>query len=120
MTIADICDQYIDYQDKLYDNENGRLEFRGDNWGALWPGTCKPGLWMNAASRLGVVYNLILREEELYTQERNKMGETIRLDRDEEIALVIPPAAGLQLLHQGAGSQGANSCKGPLLGGHMQ
>ncbi|OQU86005.1 hypothetical protein SORBI_3004G354500 [Sorghum bicolor] len=91
MTIADICDQYIDYQDKLYDNENGRLEFRGDNWGALWPGTCKPGLWMNAASRLGVLYNLIIREEELYTQERNKMGETIRLDRDEEIMLVIPP-----------------------------
>ena len=33
MTITDICDdQYIDYQDKLYANENGRLEFRGDNW----------------------------------------------------------------------------------------
>ncbi|CAN6238959.1 unnamed protein product [Urochloa humidicola] len=91
MTIADICDQYIDYQDKLYANENGRLEFRGDNWGALWPGTCKPGLWMNAASRLAVLYNLILRDEELYMQERNKMGETIRLGRDEEIKLVIPP-----------------------------
>ncbi|KAJ1281723.1 hypothetical protein BS78_04G328000 [Paspalum vaginatum] len=91
MTIADICDQYIDYQDKLYANENGRLEFHGDNWGALWPGTCKPGLWMNATSRLAVLYNLILREEELYMQERNKMGEPIRLGRDEEIMLIIPP-----------------------------
>ncbi|CAL4967767.1 unnamed protein product [Urochloa decumbens] len=63
MTITDICDQYIDYQDKLYANENGRLEFRGDNW----------GLWMNAASR------------------GTKMGETICLDRDEDIKLVIPP-----------------------------
>jgi hypothetical protein len=82
MTITDICDdQYIDYQDKLYANENGRLEFRGDNWGALWPGTCKHGLWMNAASRLSLLYNLILRDEQLYMQERNKMGETVRLDR---------------------------------------
>jgi hypothetical protein len=91
MTVADICDQYIDYQDKLYANEDGRLEFRGDNWGALWPGTCKPGLWMNAASRLAALYNLILREEELYTQERSKMGEAIRLGRDEEMKLVVPP-----------------------------
>ncbi|GJM87433.1 hypothetical protein PR202_ga03386 [Eleusine coracana subsp. coracana] len=91
MTIIDICDQYIDYQDKLYINENGRLEFSGDNWSALWPGSCKPGLWMNAASRLAVLYNLVLREEELYMQERSKLGETIRLDRDEEIELVIPP-----------------------------
>ncbi|KAL6591558.1 hypothetical protein ACP70R_050061 [Stipagrostis hirtigluma subsp. patula] len=91
MTIADICDQYIDYQDKLYDNENGRLEFHGDNWGALWPGSCKPSLWMNAASRLAVLYNLILRDEELYMQERNKSGEHVHLDRDEDIELVIPP-----------------------------
>jgi hypothetical protein len=46
---------------------------------------------MNAASRLAVLYNLILRVEGLYMQERNKLGETIRLDRDEEIELVIPP-----------------------------
>lgn len=46
---------------------------------------------MNAASRLAVLYNLILREEELYMQERSKLGEPIRLDRDEEIELVIPP-----------------------------
>jgi hypothetical protein len=90
MTIIDICDQYIDYQDKLYGNENGRLEFRGDNWSALWPGSCKPGLWMNAASRLAVLYNLIRRDEELYMQERSKLGETVRPDRDEEIELVIP------------------------------
>jgi hypothetical protein len=37
------------------------------------------------------VQSLILRDEELYMQERNKMGETVRLDRDEEIELVIPP-----------------------------
>ncbi|KAL6591557.1 hypothetical protein ACP70R_050060 [Stipagrostis hirtigluma subsp. patula] len=70
MTIIDICDQFNAYQDKLYTNENGRLEFRGDNWGALWPGSCKPGLWMNVASRLAVLR---------------------RLDGDEEIKLVIPP-----------------------------
>lgn len=46
---------------------------------------------MNAASRLSVLYKLILREEDLYMQERRKVGEPIRLHRDEEIELVIPP-----------------------------
>jgi hypothetical protein len=31
MTVADFSDQYTDYQDKLFGNEDGRLEFAGDN-----------------------------------------------------------------------------------------
>ena len=44
MTMADFCDQLFGFQDLLFDNANGRLEFSGNNFGALWPGDGKPGL----------------------------------------------------------------------------
>ncbi|KAJ1272799.1 hypothetical protein BS78_06G229300 [Paspalum vaginatum] len=65
MTVADFSDQYTDYQDDLFENEDGRLEFRGDNWAALWPGTGKTGLWVSAMSRLAALYCLIARDEQL-------------------------------------------------------
>lgn len=65
MTVADLSDQYTDYQDKLFRNDDGRLEFAGDNWTALWPGTGKPGLWMSAMSRLAALYRLIATDEQL-------------------------------------------------------
>ncbi|KAL6842230.1 hypothetical protein ACP4OV_027878 [Aristida adscensionis] len=65
MTIADCGDQNTDYQDELFGNDDGRFECSGDNWGALWPGTGKPGLWVSAMSRLAAIYNLIARDEQL-------------------------------------------------------
>ncbi|XP_020112821.1 uncharacterized protein LOC109727222 [Ananas comosus] len=92
MTVADFSDQYVDYQDKLFGNENGRLEFTGDNPAALWPGSGKPGLWMNSISRMAALYNLIAREEEIYICERRcGNGGDAETERDEEIELVVPP-----------------------------
>ncbi|KAI3515599.1 hypothetical protein L1887_14500 [Cichorium endivia] len=87
MTLADISEQYFGYQDVLYADSNGRLELTGDSFDTLYPGNGKPGLWMNAASRMAAVYTLLVREEEIFLQE-NKSGG---FDRDEDIELVIPP-----------------------------
>lgn len=95
MTMADFCDQLFGFQDILFDNVNGRLEFSGNNFGALWPGDGKPGLWLNSISRMGALYNLIVREEEIFMEERKKregFGHDYHdHERDEEIELVIPP-----------------------------
>uniref|UniRef100_A0A0E0NN86 DUF6817 domain-containing protein n=1 Tax=Oryza rufipogon TaxID=4529 RepID=A0A0E0NN86_ORYRU len=89
MTIADFSDQYTDYQDKLFDNEDGRLEYRGDNWRALWPGSGKPGLWMSAMSRLAAVYRLIATDEEI--RELTAGERSVVKREDAELELVIPP-----------------------------
>nr|DAD35923.1 TPA_asm: hypothetical protein HUJ06_006563 [Nelumbo nucifera] len=66
MTIADFSDQLFGFQDTLFDNSDGRLEFSGNNYAlGLWPGDGKPGLWMNSLSRMGALYSLIVREEEI-------------------------------------------------------
>ena len=94
MTMADFSDQLFDWQDRLFDNTNGRLEFRGNNWTALWPGTGKPGLWTTSISRMGALYSLIVREEEIYIAQRAHTAGREADDsaaRDEDIALVIPP-----------------------------
>lgn len=94
MTMADFCDQLFGFQDLLFDNANGRLEFSGNNFGALWPGDGKPGLWLNSISRMGAVYTLIAREEEIFIQERKrKVGVAVvpDLERNEDIELVLPP-----------------------------
>ncbi|XP_037449153.1 uncharacterized protein LOC119318672 [Triticum dicoccoides] len=94
MTMADFSDQLFDWQDRLFNNTNGRLEYRGNTWTSLWPGTGKPGLWTTSISRMGVLYNLIVREEEIYIAHRvhttGKKGDD-SATRDEDIALVIPP-----------------------------
>lgn len=95
MTMADFSDQLFGFQDALFDNSNGRLEFSGNNFMALWPGDGKPGLWVNSISRMGAIYSLIVREEEIFMEERKKGGDredgTVVCDRDEDIELVIPP-----------------------------
>uniref|UniRef100_A0A0A9CSK2 Uncharacterized protein n=1 Tax=Arundo donax TaxID=35708 RepID=A0A0A9CSK2_ARUDO len=94
MTMADFSDQLFDWQDRLFDNTNGRLEFRGNTWTSLWPGTGKPGLWVTSISRMGALYTLIVREEEIYIARRahvvGQEGDD-STDRDEDIDLVIPP-----------------------------
>uniref|UniRef100_A0ACD5X5Z3 Uncharacterized protein n=1 Tax=Avena sativa TaxID=4498 RepID=A0ACD5X5Z3_AVESA len=89
MTVADFSDQYTDYQDKLFGNEDGRLEFTGDNWAALWPGTGKPGLWMSAMSRLTAIYRLIAIDERLRRMEEDTVDKE---DSDDVgLELSIPP-----------------------------
>lgn len=94
MTMADFSDQLFNFQDLLFENSNGRLEFTGNNsQTTLWPGDGKPGLWMNSVSRMGAIYTLILREEEMIIEQRKRNGEegVVVSGRDEEIDLVIPP-----------------------------
>lgn len=63
------CEQFCSYQDALFANSKGRLELSCENCGALWLGDVKPGLWVNFVSRMGALYNLIAREEEIFTEE---------------------------------------------------
>lgn len=91
MTMADFSDQYYSFQDELFDNENGRLEFTGNKFTALWPGDGRPGLWMNSISRMGAIYNLIVREENIFIQETITQKSQDYNDRDDDLELVIPP-----------------------------
>ncbi|KAK8970317.1 hypothetical protein KSP40_PGU003115 [Platanthera guangdongensis] len=92
MTMADFSDQLFGFQDRLFENDDGRLEFTGSNVsGALWPGDGRPGLWMNSVSRMGAIYNLLVREEEIYIQERRNDVERLQRRDDDDIDLVIPP-----------------------------
>ncbi|KAK3189209.1 hypothetical protein Dsin_028770, partial [Dipteronia sinensis] len=91
MTIADFSDQIFGFQDCLFDNSNGRLEFSGNSF-SLWPGDGKPGLWVNSLSRMGAIYSLIVRDEEILIDERKRGGGIgVDKDRDEDLELVIPP-----------------------------
>ncbi|KAL3824291.1 hypothetical protein ACJIZ3_020320 [Penstemon smallii] len=82
MTMADFSDQYFGFQDMLFENTDGRMEFRGNKTlTTLWPGDGKPGLWMNSISRMGAIYTLIAREEEICRSENDEFG----------FELVIPP-----------------------------
>lgn len=102
MTMADFSDQLFGFQDQLFDNDNGRLEFKGNRSSTtLWPGDGKPGLWMNSISRMGVLYNLIAREEQLSKLEKKKNSRVDDNnvdavdddggDDDSELELVMPP-----------------------------
>lgn len=93
MTMADFSDQLFGFQDELFDNDDGKLEFKGNKTEAVWPGDCKPGLWLNSISKMGAVYSLIVREEELFLLERKKNKNNVCYDdrEDEDIELVVPP-----------------------------
>ncbi|KAF2312313.1 hypothetical protein GH714_034172 [Hevea brasiliensis] len=52
----------------------------------------KPGLWINSTSRMGALYTLIRREEEIFIHERKRAGGVgVDQVRDEDIELVVPP-----------------------------
>ncbi|PIN02734.1 hypothetical protein CDL12_24749 [Handroanthus impetiginosus] len=92
MTMADFSDQLFSFQDVLFENSDGRLEFSGSNTlTPLWPGDGKPGLWMNSVSRMAAIYTLIVREEEIFRSLEKKHGRALTPDRDEDLELVIPP-----------------------------
>ncbi|XP_075522353.1 uncharacterized protein LOC142555392 [Primulina tabacum] len=90
MTIADFSEQLFSFQDMLFENSDGRLEFTGNNTVlSLWPADGKPGLWMNSTSRMAAIYTLIVREEEMIKQMSGSKYESS--PRDEDLELVIPP-----------------------------
>lgn len=59
-TMADIAEQYAGWYDEVFDYPNGGAIFApgaaattdGHRPSALWPGACKPGLWVSHVSRL--------------------------------------------------------------------
>ncbi|GKB85696.1 tetratricopeptide-like helical domain containing protein [Tanacetum coccineum] len=66
ITNTDFSDQFFGFQDVLLDNSDGTMQFSGNNYATgLWPGDGKPGLWMNSISRMGAIYTLIMREEQM-------------------------------------------------------
>ncbi|KAK3036508.1 hypothetical protein RJ639_030522 [Escallonia herrerae] len=79
----------------LFNYSDCRLELSGNNYAALWPGDGKPGLWMNSISRMGAIYTLLVREEEIFIGERKRIGHYgLSLDRDENIELFLRIALG--------------------------
>ncbi|PKA56020.1 hypothetical protein AXF42_Ash014693 [Apostasia shenzhenica] len=91
MTMADFSDQLYAFQDELFENDDGRMDFSGNAPAAIWPGDGRPGLWMNSLSRMGAIYTLIVREEELYSHKKNMTEEEEEEQRDNDLALVVPP-----------------------------
>ncbi|KAL6575187.1 hypothetical protein OROMI_012472 [Orobanche minor] len=90
LTMADFSDQLFSFQDKLFENTDGRLEFSGNDYlASLWPGDGKPGLWMNSVSRMAAIYSLIVREEEMSGNLNKKYLDDD--DDDNDLELVIPP-----------------------------
>ncbi|KAH7299261.1 hypothetical protein KP509_24G002700 [Ceratopteris richardii] len=87
LTMADFIDQLTGWQDALFGNDNGTLAWSGNNWAALWPGNGKPGLWMSAISRMGVLLNLILREENVESIQLPPVFNycTVVLDAEDQI-----------------------------------
>eukprot|EP00026_Physarum_polycephalum_P011953 Phypoly_transcript_12204.p1 GENE.Phypoly_transcript_12204~~Phypoly_transcript_12204.p1 ORF type:complete len:271 (+),score=34.36 Phypoly_transcript_12204:27-839(+) len=55
MTIADFADQLFSWQDKLFEQNEGKLQYTGNNPATLWPGDGRPGLWMSCISRMGLL-----------------------------------------------------------------
>ncbi|PON87743.1 hypothetical protein TorRG33x02_164380 [Trema orientale] len=66
-------DQYFSFQDVLFENFDGKFEFKGNNTAfALWPGEGKSRLWRNSVSKMGAVYSLIVREEKIFDAEKKR------------------------------------------------
>lgn len=55
MTMADFADQNFSWQDKLFENDDGKLLWKGDNPATLWPGDGMPGRWMSNLSKMGLL-----------------------------------------------------------------
>ncbi|KAK4761214.1 hypothetical protein SAY87_006107 [Trapa incisa] len=88
MVVADFSEQMFDFQDRLFENYDGTLDFKGNNTvGALWPGNLKPGLWMHFISRTAAVYLLVVREEEIFMEEKKmRFSGEVEIDRKTRIS----------------------------------
>jgi len=100
LTMADFIDQWFGFQDDLFKNYDGEFKYAGNEPHVLWPGHCKPGLWLTAISRMGVLLNILLKEDVAETARTSGMKAPFH---DLEIPLpnifkkcsVIFPAADL-------------------------
>jgi hypothetical protein len=63
LTMADFVDQLYGWQDALFKNDDGEFRWAGNEWHALWPGNCKPGLFLTVISRMGVLLSILLHED---------------------------------------------------------
>ncbi|KAL9453208.1 hypothetical protein AB3S75_008913 [Citrus x aurantiifolia] len=88
LTIADFSDQLFGFQDFLFNNSDGKLEFAGNSFSALWPGDGKPGLWMNSLSRILDTKEQI-EARDLYWEAvcGNSDGSKEKLEKAEELLL---------------------------------
>lgn len=53
LTIADFAEQLYSWQDEIFGNTDAKLEFSEHHPDFLWPGICKPGLYLSRLSYLG-------------------------------------------------------------------
>ncbi|CAG8677053.1 12051_t:CDS:1, partial [Dentiscutata heterogama] len=67
-TMADFSDQIFGWQDELFENYDGQLLFyqkSNDEFNfSLWPGDCKPGLWLTCLSRIGKIVRWCLKDSD--------------------------------------------------------
>ncbi|CAG8681302.1 20558_t:CDS:1 [Dentiscutata erythropus] len=67
-TMADFSDQVFGWQDELFENYDGQLLFyqkSNDEFNfSLWPGDCKPGLWLTCLSRIGKIIRWCLKDSD--------------------------------------------------------
>ncbi|CAG8503946.1 9629_t:CDS:1 [Racocetra persica] len=63
-TMADFSDQLFSWQDELFENYDGQLLYQTSNEFnfSLWPGDCKPGLWLAGLSRIGKIVRWCLKD----------------------------------------------------------
>jgi len=54
-TIGDFADQRYSWQDDLLGNEDGMMAYTSHDPGVLWPGDCRPGLWVNWTSKVAQI-----------------------------------------------------------------
>ncbi|CAM6124488.1 unnamed protein product [Calypogeia fissa] len=91
LTIADFSDQWYGWQDSLFGNANGNMEFSANDGSPLWPGDGKPGLWMPAISRMGLIVSQILRDEEEYQAAEKEQGRELDSRPFSNIEIRAPP-----------------------------
>lgn len=60
LTMVDFAEQLYSWQDDMFENTDGKLRYAGNRPQILWPAECKPGLWMSAVSRMGLMLRACL------------------------------------------------------------
>ena len=78
LTMADFPEQLHSWQDDMFENQDGRLAYAGQQPAVLWPAQVRPARWMSAVSRLG---RLLLSAKEQLTAAGHPAAEQ----------LVLPP-----------------------------
>lgn len=91
LTIADFSDQWYSWQDSMFGNSDGKMQFAGNDGAPLWPGDGKPGLWITAISLMGFVLTQILKDEEEYLLAEKEQGRGVSSRPFGHIEIKAPP-----------------------------